>query len=322
MPALVSIIVPCFNYGVLLQDALRSVQAQTMQNWECVIVDDGSTDCTEAISASALRADSRFTYIRQDNQGLASARNTGVCNSTAKFIQLLDADDLIEPHKLEAQVAYLEENPGVDLVYGAAKFFNGTEPESIGSSNAQMSERWEPRVCGTGMNLLKHIVRDNFMVVSAPLFRRTLVGKNGLFNASLTSHEDWDFWLRCALGGANFQFLEAEETRTLIRIHENSMSGNRVEMCKSNLVIRKQLARLLEGEQLKAINYERSLSLLLEATRTMAKSDTRSAWQFARNHWPLANGWAPALHGFAKFLWITLKTSRFGRSLTTAATPF
>ena len=117
-PGLVSIIVPCFNYAHFLPETLKSVSAQSFQNWECIIVDDGSADNTSEVATKFRLYDSRFRLISQSNCGLPAARNTGIQASVGEYIQLLDADDLITPEKLELQVAYLEKNRTVDIVYG------------------------------------------------------------------------------------------------------------------------------------------------------------------------------------------------------------
>jgi len=94
----VSVVVPTHNYAHFLPVALDSVLAQTYRDWECIIVDDGSTDDTAAVADVYVRRDPRFRYIHQANRGLAGARNTGVRNARGDGIQFLDADDrLLSP---------------------------------------------------------------------------------------------------------------------------------------------------------------------------------------------------------------------------------
>jgi len=242
----VSVIVPCYNYGKYLSDALNSIQVQTFQDWECVVVDDGSSDSTRDVVAQFSRVDDRFRYHYQENRGLSGARNTGIRETNGKYIQFLDADDIIESEKLEIQVNYLNRHQDQDLVYGDARFFNTENPEAQYFSFQEGDNDWMPRVSGRGKILLKHLVKSNFMVVSSPLLTRRLVNTNGFFSEDLQSHEDWEFWLRCVINGAYFNYLDAENTFALIRTHDKSMSNESLEMYTSNLAVRKQLASNLK----------------------------------------------------------------------------
>src|ERR1700677_968317 len=132
MIPLVSIIIPCYNSSQYLPEALNSVLSQTYQNFECLIIDDGSTDETKAIIQNYTQKDSRFYYYFQENTGAATARNNGISYSTGEFIQFLDADDLLPPEKLKIQVEYLLQNESVDIVYGEYVLF--TKLEDINSN--------------------------------------------------------------------------------------------------------------------------------------------------------------------------------------------
>src|SRR6185295_252898 len=94
---LATIIIPAYNYGHFIAQSIESVQAQTYSNWECIIVDDGSTDDTANVVRKFTEQDERVKFFKQRNQGLAAARNTGIANSSGEYVQFLDADDLIEP---------------------------------------------------------------------------------------------------------------------------------------------------------------------------------------------------------------------------------
>lgn len=118
MSAAISIVLPTFNRAHLIEKALRSVLAQTFQNWELIIVDDGSTDNTFATIESVLRSDPRMRYHYAANRGLAGARNTGVQISSAPFITFLDSDDWYSPEHLELRMQYLAEHPATDLLHG------------------------------------------------------------------------------------------------------------------------------------------------------------------------------------------------------------
>ena len=101
---LISIVIPCYNYAHHLSETLESVKSQLLEDWECIIIDDGSTDSTPEVSRVYTNADSRFRYYRQENQGLSAARNAGVKKIKGRFVQFLDADDLISPEKFSQAI--------------------------------------------------------------------------------------------------------------------------------------------------------------------------------------------------------------------------
>src|SRR5262245_20604446 len=93
---LVSVIIPCYNHAHYLGEAIESVLAQTVQDFEIIVVDDGSTDSTADVAARYPRV----RYVRQNNQGLSAARNTGIKHGLGRFLVFLDADDLLLPGAL------------------------------------------------------------------------------------------------------------------------------------------------------------------------------------------------------------------------------
>ena len=121
--AKVSVIVPVYTQGVFLSEALDSVLKQTYSNWECVIVNDGSTDNSEEVAKSYVNMDDRFKYLYQENSGVASARNKGIRYSDGYYILPLDSDNMLCPTYLEKAVSYFLLHPETTLVYGKAEFF-------------------------------------------------------------------------------------------------------------------------------------------------------------------------------------------------------
>lgn len=108
---MVSIIIPAYNVEKYIIDTLDSVKKQVFTDWECIIVDDCSTDDTMAVIQNYVREDKRFAYIRLDkNSGAAIARNTAINCATGKYLAFLDGDDVWEEHKLDKQIQFMEEN--------------------------------------------------------------------------------------------------------------------------------------------------------------------------------------------------------------------
>ena len=108
---LVSIIIPCYRQAEYISEAIESVISQTYDNWECIIIDDGSPDNTKDISSLYIRYDKRIKYIYQENQGVSNARNNGILFSRGKYILPLDADDIIASTYVEKAVSILESHP-------------------------------------------------------------------------------------------------------------------------------------------------------------------------------------------------------------------
>src|SRR4030067_1245470 len=117
----ISVIIPCFNSGKYLRECLDSVLSQTSQDFEVIVVDDGSTDDTPSIIKSY---GSRVRLIRQDNKGPSSARNAGIKIAQGNYIAFQDADDVWLPRKLELQYRFLQENPPYLWVYSDMSTFN------------------------------------------------------------------------------------------------------------------------------------------------------------------------------------------------------
>jgi glycosyltransferase involved in cell wall biosynthesis len=264
MKPTVSVIIPTYNYSMFLRDAIRSVQEQTLSDWECIVVDDGSTDDTREIVEAVSAGDPRVRYFYQENKGLSAARNKGSRESIGDFLQFLDSDDLIERRKLELQAGYLIGHPDVDIVYSDARYFATERPSERLYSKDGRNRAWMSKASGRGREILPHLIRCNLMVVSSPLIRRKVIETCGLFDESLRAHEDWDYWIRCALNDVNFAYLDHPETFTLIRYHVASMSMDPFLMLRTNREILRKLEAFLNDVDLKSANEEMAkIDLLL-----------------------------------------------------------
>lgn len=226
---LISIIVPCYNQGHFLGEGLDSISTQSYTNWECIIVNDGSIDNTEALAALYVSRDERFKYIKIENSGLSAARNTGINNSTGIFIQFLDSDDLLEKDKLKALISfYLPANRNIaTVVYSSMRYFEHDDPADLkilgrGDFIAHI-ELKETDSRKSQQELIK--VRNPF-VISAPLYPRHLFDTIGVFDENLRALEDWDLHIRCINSGFQFHHIYQAHTRTLIRLHNSSMMRN------------------------------------------------------------------------------------------------
>jgi glycosyltransferase involved in cell wall biosynthesis len=254
---LVSVIVPTYNYGRLIGHSLDSLRAQTYPNWECVVVNDGSTDDTAEVVARHAERDARIRYVRQENLKQAAARNNGIRNSGGDYFQFLDADDLIEPRKFEQQVEYLEAHPEIDIVYGDARYFSD---EAMRERHLMPGGRDEPRaptVSGSGESVVAALVRKDPIPINTALVRRSVIERVGPFDERLSPVEDWEFWIRCAALGARFHYEVFEQTYALVRCHPASASrssGRR--LLRAILLMRKKIMGMPVGPEVLRLNKE------------------------------------------------------------------
>src|SRR6185312_5477330 len=172
---LVSVIVPCFNHGIYLGECLESILIQTYQNWECIIIDNGSTDNTKQVSESYIQKDKRFKYIYNSVKGVSLARNTGIKNSVGKYILPVDADDKIAPPYISEAVAVLEKRENVKLVYCNAKLFGSVNRDWVLPDYS-----------------LKNMLIENIIFCSAVFRRKDFDASNGYNEQMVEGFEDWD----------------------------------------------------------------------------------------------------------------------------------
>jgi len=253
---LVSVIVPTYNYGRFIEETLECLRAQTYVNWECIVVDDGSTDDTAERVSHFIEQDARFKFLRQENARQAAAKNNGLRNSAGQYIQFLDADDLIEPQKFAKQVEFLEAHPEVDIIYGSMRYFKTETPDERLYWVWGENKPWMPETSGSGKEVLTALVRQNIMVINSPMIRRRVVDAVGLFDNRLPPAEDWDYWLRCAAAGMCFQFEDLPGTLALVRWHSSSSSYDRRKMYSSMMLIREKVEALTTDEEVLSLNRE------------------------------------------------------------------
>ena len=234
---MVSVIIPTYNYAHYLTETLRSVQEQSYTDWECIVVDDGSTDKTKEIVEEITKKDSRIKYYYQKNKGVSAARNLGIKESCGEFIQFLDGDDLLQTDKLKVQVTHLNKCKDHHIVYGEVRFFKSNSlSELMFSLDGSKKESWAPRPSGKGNPIVSVLARMNFMVINAPLIRKSIFDEILPFDESMDALEDLDLWMRCALSGYHFQFQDLPNSYALVRSHEGSLSTQQKPMHEGHFI--------------------------------------------------------------------------------------
>jgi glycosyltransferase involved in cell wall biosynthesis len=205
---LVTAVIPTYNYGRFVTQAVDSTLAQTYGNVEILVVDDGSTDDTR--EQLAPYAD-RIRYLYQENQSVAAARNTGIRAAKGNLIAFLDADDLWHPHKLELQIRYLADHPAVHLVAVDRL------PEGV-SHWPPLTNLAHPRARPI---TAEELVLRPYFAPSGVLVRKECFDTVGFFDTSLRNAEDYDMWIRIA---CRFAVVKLEVPLWWYRVHGNNKS--------------------------------------------------------------------------------------------------
>jgi glycosyltransferase involved in cell wall biosynthesis len=217
MKTIVSIIVPCFNQAQYLDECLQSVMNQTYQDWECIIVNDGSPDNTKEVAQKWIKKDRRFNYIFISNSGVSNARNVGIQSACGEFILPLDADDKIVEEYVKLAVNEFHKDKELTLVYCKAKKFG------------DINEEWILKEFS-----LQQLAIDNIIFCSALYRKRDWERIGGYDDNMVSGLEDWEFWISLLKNeGKVFQL---DFIGFYYRIKNNSRQQNLNRIGNSNLI--------------------------------------------------------------------------------------
>jgi glycosyltransferase involved in cell wall biosynthesis len=200
MKPLISIIIPTYNRAGLLPETLDSLIVQTYTNWECILVDDGSTDATLKVINDYIKKDKRFTvYTRPDDRpkGANACRNYGFEKSNGSLINWFDSDDIAAPDFLEQKLQLLQDHPEIDMAagYGERFYDDGKENLSV-----------LPKDHTTADPVENYILHDFCFYTPSPLWKKQfLVDSGEIFDESLHRGQEKDFHFRMVLKGFRFK---------------------------------------------------------------------------------------------------------------------
>lgn len=232
----VSVVITCYNYANYVSQAINSVLKQTFNDFEIIIVNDGSTDNTEEVVQEYLGYGC-VKYVYQENSGQANAKNNGIRNSSGEFIAFLDADDIWDKAKLEKQIPLFSDR-SVGVVYSRMRFID--DRENIVKHKIENKYLF-PR----SGSVTKALFFDNFVPFSSSVIRREHLEECGYFDGSITMGIDWDLWLRMSI---HCKFEYVNEPLLLYRIgHSGQMSGNLEERQKCSDIIMNKFVRKNPG---------------------------------------------------------------------------
>jgi glycosyltransferase involved in cell wall biosynthesis len=211
----VSVIVSTYNYAKYLEDCIYSILNQTYQDFELIIINDGSTDNTDDIVSRHL-SNEKIIYIKQNNTGQAIATNNGILKASGDLIAFLDADDLWEPTKLEKQVKLFSRD-SIGVVYSRVKFMDANGLPI----NKKLTGRYFIPRSGHITNFL---LFENFIPYSSAVVRRECFDNFEMFNSEYKNGLDWDLWLRIS---TKYEFVYVDEYLLTYRVgHPGQLTSN------------------------------------------------------------------------------------------------
>ncbi|MEO6630786.1 MAG: glycosyltransferase family 2 protein [Mucilaginibacter sp.] len=244
----VSVIMPAYNAESYINDAIQSVRNQTFENWELIVVNDGSTDKTATIVDGLMAQDSRIKLVNQENKKQAAARNAGIRAASGIWLAFLDADDLWVPEKLKKQLNAAESYPNAGVIFSDGYTFTGDVtnnlPYGAVSGFFKSSE------------IYKLEYKGNYIPVLSVLMKKADADKIGPQDEGpyLQGCEDWDYWIRLALDGVAFYGME--EKLFYYRKHASNMSNNGglMSLANANVFIKNYRKELLSPEETGRLN--------------------------------------------------------------------
>jgi len=225
-----SVLIANYNNAHLIQQALDSVKKQTVQDFEIIVVDDGSMDNSRSVVEEASASfDGRLRYIYQANKGVSGARNTAISASIGEYITFLDPDDYWHDRRLEAHADILDKYDHIDC---CCSDFERLHEDGHAERHFKKWVAFPDFPFEKSMSredAVRWLLRVNFVGTNGITIRRSCVTSVGLFNPEYKQAEDYDYWLRCA---TNSDFYVIPHVFHTYRIHQGGLTKNFLENCE------------------------------------------------------------------------------------------
>ena len=189
-PPSITVIIPCYNARETILATIQSACRQTVRDIEIIVVDDGSSDGSPAIIRALAASEARIRLVEQPNGGVSSARNAGINNARARFIALLDSDDLWAPDHLETHLRRMEMEPRLGVSFSPARFID-TSGAVIGQSQPKLN----------GLTPADLLYGNPTTTCSTLVIRRSVFKDTGLFRTTMRHNEDQEWLFRVAMSG-------------------------------------------------------------------------------------------------------------------------
>lgn len=255
---MISIIIPTFNQAEYIDYTLKSVIKQSYENWECLIIDDGSNDNTEEIVERIIEKDSRFKYFKKVNGGASSARNYGLDIAKGDLIQFLDSDDYIDKDKLSKGIEAFENNKSSNIIISNFNMFRNSIDTLL------------PPYCNLENRTFdfNSILIDWDVNYTIPLhcgLFQNILFQNVRFDESIQSKEDWIMWVTILKNGAKASFVN--ESLAFYRYNDKGNHTND----DNNFIKANKIVYNLIDEEDKIILFEKNLKELRNKFATLKK---------------------------------------------------
>jgi GT2 family glycosyltransferase len=229
---LVSVIIPAYQCAQYIAQAIDSVLAQSFSDYEIIVVNDGSPD-TPLLETILRPYRSKITYLKQSTRGPASARNTAIHQAVGKYVAFLDSDDYWSPDHLAKQMALLESDHTLDLVYCDYFLVKGDSPVA----RSFLVEPQSDDVCFDSLLVERCVIGTSTTVIS-----RHAIMRVGLFDESFIRCEDFELWLRMAFMGARMAY--HSDPQVFHRMNVAGLSANRIAMRKDRIRVYQTMASM------------------------------------------------------------------------------
>jgi glycosyltransferase involved in cell wall biosynthesis len=251
-----SIIITSFNRQEVIIETLKSIEYQRFCNWECIIIDDCSTDQTPQIIQNFIDGKSKYTFIQnKKNIGVSCSRNVGLKIAKGEFFFFLDSDDIIGPNSLLYNMDFIRKHTEIGVSYLAARYFINGDISNL-TSHGHNNMIIQVEISQFDKNILNTFYLRNPLVIGTAIYRKSAIELVGFFDENLRLYEDWDLHIRLAKSGVVFNYLGyVIDSLTYIRIHDISlMSQSSINNEYYNLLLKKHI-EILEFAYLKSKNY-------------------------------------------------------------------
>ncbi|WP_052466921.1 glycosyltransferase family 2 protein [Psychroserpens damuponensis] len=214
---IISIIIPTFNREQLIVDTLNSITNQTYENWECLVVDDGSIDSTKAVVNAYVEKDARFTFVERPEgsvKGAPTCRNIGLVQSKGDYVMFFDSDDILPSHILKTRIEFALNNSGYDFyVFQTIRFF-----DKLHLKDCVWNDLSQPNAS----DFKSFLSLNPIWHTSGPLWSKSFLINNKLFyTEGVSSWQDWEFHIRALLLSTNYLKSDDETSAALQRFHKS-----------------------------------------------------------------------------------------------------
>lgn len=275
----VSVIIPAYNIAPFIEETLDSVFEQTFQDFEVIVVNDGSAD-TAALKTALEPYFDKIIYAEQSNSGASKARNAAICLARGGLLAFLDGDDIWLPDFLASQINFLEKNDFEmvycdALIFGEPLYENRTFMQNAPSNGA--------------VTTLKLLSAECSVITSGTVIRKAALEKFGLFDGEISRMEDFDLWFRLAKNGVRIGY----QTKVLLkyRMHAGSISGTNVERAERSIAALNVIGRKYDLSEAETKIWKDRM-ILYEAAAEIEKGKmclAKGDYAKAKSHFSTAN---------------------------------